>query len=72
MTDDPSAELEKTTPDDRRASRPPLSVVIPAREGLPEVAEVLEVMAPLAEAAGAEVVVVGGGEVEDPPASLCA
>ena len=67
MTDDPSGELEKTTPDDRRASRPPLSVVIPARDGLVEVAEALEALTPSAKAAGAEVVVVGGGEGEEPP-----
>ena len=41
-------------------ARPPLSVVIPAREGLEEAAPVLEVLAPLAEKAGAEVLVVGG------------
>jgi hypothetical protein len=42
-----------------RSPRPPLSVVVPAREGFEEVAEVLDVLLPLAEAAGAEVVVVG-------------
>ncbi len=41
-------------------ARPPLSVVIPAREGLEEAAPARAALAPLAEAAGAEVLVVGG------------
>jgi hypothetical protein len=51
-----AAEGEGDT-DGRRA---PLSVAIPAREGVEEVAPVLEVLVPLAEASAAEVVVVGG------------
>jgi hypothetical protein len=39
--------------------RPPLSVVVPAREGYAEVAELMAAMAPAAAAVGAEVVVVG-------------
>jgi hypothetical protein len=41
------------------ASPPPLSVVVPAREGYAEVAELMAAMAPAAAAVGAEVVVVG-------------
>jgi hypothetical protein len=44
------------------SARPPLSVVIPAREGLDEVAPVLETLVPLAEASATEIVVVGGPE----------
>jgi hypothetical protein len=40
-------------------SRPPLSVVIPAREGLDEIRVVLEALLPEAEEIGVEVVVVG-------------
>jgi hypothetical protein len=39
--------------------RPPLSVVIPVREGLAEIAPVLEALLPPAEALGVEVLVVG-------------
>ena len=46
--------------DEAKSARPPLSVVIPAREGLEEVAAVLDVLVPLAEASGTEVLVVGG------------
>jgi len=42
-----------------RDSRPPLSVVIPARGGLTEVSPVLEALIPTAEATGTEVVVIG-------------
>jgi hypothetical protein len=48
-------------------SRPRLSVVIPVREGLAEAADVLETLTPLAKAAGAELVVVGGDQVDEPP-----
>jgi hypothetical protein len=41
-------------------SRPPLSVVVPAREGLAEVEPVLVALLPQARDAGAEVVVIGG------------
>jgi hypothetical protein len=41
-------------------ARPPLSVVIPAREGLDEIEVVLEALLPEAVALGVEVVVVGG------------
>jgi hypothetical protein len=47
--------------------RPPLSVVITAREGLEEVAAALGALIPQAEAAGVEVLVVGGPAVADPP-----
>jgi hypothetical protein len=40
-------------------ARPPLSVVIPAREGLAEVGSVLEALLPQAKRTGAEVLVVG-------------
>ena len=49
--------------------RPPLSVVIPVREGLLEIAAVLEALLPQAEPVGAEVIVVGKlGVVHSPPA----
>jgi hypothetical protein len=48
-------------------ARPPLSVVIPAREGIEEVAPVLEVLLPVAEAAGAELLVVGDVGGASPP-----
>ena len=52
-------------------SRPPLSVVIPVREGLAEIAPVLEGLLPAAEAVGAEVLVVGELEADaSPPSSL--
>jgi hypothetical protein len=52
-------------------SRPPLSVVIPVREGLAEIAPVLEALLPGAEAVGAEVLVVGELEADaTPPADL--
>ena len=41
-------------------SRPPLSVVVPAREGLEEVEPVLRALLPQAREAGAEVIVIGG------------
>jgi len=44
---------------DDGVKRPPLSVVIPAREGIEEVAPVLEVLTPLAAASGTELLVVG-------------
>jgi hypothetical protein len=48
--------------------RPPLSVVIPVREGLAEITAVLEALVPLAEAVGAEIVVVGNlGANPEPP-----
>lgn len=53
-----------------RAARPPLSVVIPARDGLGELEPVLEALGPeLAEAGGEAVVVgdVGGGEATSDP-----
>jgi hypothetical protein len=51
--------------------RPPLSVVIPVREGLAEIAPTLAALLPAAAAAGAEVLVVGGLEPEaTPPAEL--
>jgi hypothetical protein len=47
--------------------RPPLSVVLPAREGFAEVAAVVDVLVPLAAEVGAELVVVGDvGDVESP------
>lgn len=50
------------------SAAPPLTVVVPVREGLGEVAELLESMLPGAEAVGAEVVVVGRlTATEDPP-----
>jgi hypothetical protein len=48
------------------SARPPLSVVIPAREGLEEVAPILEILVPLAEASGAEILVVGGAAPATP------
>jgi hypothetical protein len=54
---------------EREISRPPLSVAIPAREGLDEVAPVLDVLVPLVEAVGAEVVVTGGPEPAPPTPS---
>jgi len=51
-------------------TRPPLSVVVTAREGLPEVAGLLEAAAPRAREIGAEVVVAGGPPGEDPPAAV--
>lgn len=51
-----------------RISRPPLSVAIPARDGLAEVSAVLDALVPAAEATGTEVVVVGGEAETDPPA----
>lgn len=48
-------------------ARPPLSVVIPVREGLAEVAAVLDVLMPLAQAVGAELLVVGDGVGAVPP-----
>ncbi|MDQ2629445.1 MAG: glycosyltransferase [Actinomycetota bacterium] len=47
---------------------PPLSVVVPAREGFAEVAELIAGMAPAARAVGAEVVVVGDVSEADFPA----
>lgn len=52
--------------DDSKRPRPPLSVVIPARDGVPEARPVLDVLVPLAEASGTEVLVVGGPEPEAP------
>jgi hypothetical protein len=46
--------------DEAERERPPLSVVIPAREGLEEVAPVLDVLVPLAEETRTEVIVIGG------------
>lgn len=52
-------------------ARPPLSVVIPVREGLAEIAPVLETLIPAAAAAGVEVVVIGELEPDaTPPADL--
>ncbi len=51
---------------DAERQRPPLSVVIPAREGMAEVDSPLEALLPEAEANGVEVVVVGGVEGEEP------
>jgi hypothetical protein len=52
--------------------RPPLSVVIPARKGLGEVAPVLDALLPSAEATGTEIIVVGdvGGEAAPAGASV--
>jgi hypothetical protein len=47
--------------------RPPLSVVIPVREGLAEIAPVLETLLPAAEAVGAEIMVVGALEAHAKP-----
>jgi hypothetical protein len=49
--------------------RPAISVVIPVRDGLAEIADLLQVLIPAAEAAAAEVVIVGDLEaVDQPPA----
>ena len=50
-----------------RESRPPLSVVIPTRGGLAEVAPALDALLPIAEASGTEVLVVGNVAGERPP-----
>jgi hypothetical protein len=50
-----------------REPRPPLSVVIPTRGGLAEVAPALGALLPIAEASGTEVIVVGNVEGEKPP-----
>jgi hypothetical protein len=47
--------------------QPPLSIVLPARGGFPEVEAVLETLHPQVEATGAEVVVVGSGADGDFP-----
>lgn len=52
-------------------SRPPLSVVVPVREGLAEVEPVLTVLVPSAEAFGVEVVVVGALDPTDDPPAEC-
>ncbi|HWM64472.1 MAG TPA: hypothetical protein VNP96_10860 [Solirubrobacterales bacterium] len=49
-----------------QTSRPPLSVAIPARDGLAEVVPVLEALIPAAEETGTEIVVVGGTDTESP------
>lgn len=54
---------------DAERQRPRLSVVIPARDGLAEIAPVLEALLPIAEANGVEIVVVGGVDGEEPPAA---
>src|SRR5687768_4418076 len=46
---------------------PPLSIVLPARGGFPEVEAVLEAFRPQVQATGAEVVVVGSGAEGDYP-----
>lgn len=46
---------------------PPLSVVIPVREGLAEIAAVLDALVPAAEATGTEVLIVGDLGAERPP-----
>jgi hypothetical protein len=50
------------------AERPPLSVVIPVRGPLEEIAQVIEAVAPGAREIGAEVVVVGSVDGAEPPA----
>jgi hypothetical protein len=50
-------------------SRPPLSVVIPTRDGVAELASVLEALVPGAEASGAEVLIVGDVDETAPPAT---
>ncbi len=54
-------------PDPSPSRRPPLSVVVPVREGLAEITAVLEALLPAAEAIGAEVVVVGDLVGEESP-----
>jgi hypothetical protein len=49
--------------------RPPLSVVIPVREGLAEIAPVLAALLPAAEALGVEVLVIGELEADAAPPS---
>jgi hypothetical protein len=53
--------------DDAGHPRPPLSVVIPARGGMEEIAPVLDAVAPGARATGAEVLVVGDVGDAQPP-----
>jgi hypothetical protein len=48
-------------------SKPPLSVVIPTRGGLEEIAPVLEVLGPAADAIGAELLIVGNTDGAEPP-----
>lgn len=54
-----------------RASRPPLSVVIPTRDGLADLEPVLEALIPGAEASGAEVLIVGDVDGGQSPSGPC-
>jgi hypothetical protein len=54
--------------DEKGSTRPPLSVVIPARDGMADLAPVLEALMPGAEASGTEVVIVGEVEQAHAPA----
>ena len=62
-----SGMAEQAVAHDTGLPRPPLSVVIPARDGLAEVAPVLEALIPAANATGTEVVIVGDTGVTKPP-----
>jgi hypothetical protein len=56
--------------DDPGRPRPPLSVLIPVRGAMAEVAPVLEALIPSAEKTGTEVVVIGDTDGEEPPHGL--
>lgn len=62
-----SGMAEQAGSHDTGRPRPPLSVVIPARDGLAEVTPVLEALIPTAKATGAEVLIVGDTGVAKPP-----
>ncbi len=69
MSDDtePSSVARGAGGDETDASRPPLSIVIPARDGLVELASVLAALIPCAEECGAEVLIVGDVDETKPP-----
>jgi len=61
--------MPRSMPDATEAKRPPLSVVIPARDGTNDLGPVLDALLPGAETTGAEVLIVGASEVSPPPAA---